>query len=184
MKRTILVSALLASGLLVNAQMYKGNDKTVISFFSHTTMEDIAATNNSSTPVLKAETGEFIVQVGNKGFAFKSGLMQEHFNENYMESDKYPYCKFRGKIVEKVDYTKDGVTKITMDGTMDIHGVAKPRKIEGTLTVKGDEITIDSKFNVAMKDHDIKIPEAVGNKFTENMELTVKAVLVKVPPKK
>jgi polyisoprenoid-binding protein YceI len=105
--------------------------------------------------------------------------MQEHFNENYMESDKYPYCKFKGKIVEKVDYTKDGVTKITMDGTFEVHGVAKPRKIEGTLTVKGEEVTVDTKFNVAMKDHDIKIPEAVGNKFTENMEVTVKAVLVK-----
>ena len=183
MKKTILVSAMLVSGLMLNAQLYKGNDKSVISFFSHTTMEDIAAKNTVSTPVLNSATGQFICQVANKGFEFKSALMMEHFNENYIESDKFPYCKFSGKIVEKVDYTKDGVTKITMDGNMDIHGVVKPRKIEGTLTVKGDEVTVDSKFLVVMKDHDIKIPEAVNTKLSENMELTVKAVLVKIPAK-
>jgi hypothetical protein len=180
MKKTALFTALLVTGFMAKAQIYLGTDKTIVSFFSHTSMEDIAATNKlCKALVLKADSGKFVIQLSNKAFEFKSGLMQEHYNENYMESEKFPYCKFSGRILEKIDYKKDGVNKITMDGIMDIHGVKKPRKIEGTMTVKGDELTIDSKFNVAMKDHDIKIPEAVGNKFTENMEITVKAVLDK-----
>ncbi len=180
MKKVILLSFSLSCGLMISAQNYVGTDKTVISFYSHTSMEDIAATNTiTKAVVLKSETGEFVAQVSNKGFVFKSGLMQEHYNENYMETEKFPYCSFKGKIVEKIDYSKDGTYKITMDGTLDVHGVKKPRKIEGTLVIKGDIITIDSKFNVAMKDHDIKIPEAVGNKFAEAMELTVKAELLK-----
>jgi polyisoprenoid-binding protein YceI len=180
MKKIALLSILLTSGILLNAQVYMGTDKTVISFYSHTSMEDIAATNTlTKALVLKADSGKFVIQVSNKAFVFKSGLMQEHYNENYMETEKFPYCKFSGRILEKIDYTKDGTYKITMDGILDVHGVKKPRKIEGTMTIKGDMITVDSKFNVAMKEHDIKIPEAVGNKFAESMELTVKAELKK-----
>jgi polyisoprenoid-binding protein YceI len=180
MKKIALLFAFAFAGLISKAQIYIGTDKTVISFFSHTAMEDIAATNKvCKAVVLKADSGKFVIQVSNKAFEFKSGLMQEHFNENYIESDKYPYCKFSGKILEKINYAKNGTYKITMDGILDVHGVKKPRKIDGTLTVNGDEVTVDSKFMVSMKDHDIKIPEAVGNKLTDSIELTVKAVLAK-----
>jgi hypothetical protein len=180
MKKSLLLSFVLLTGVLAKAQIYVGEDgKTEVSLYSHTAAEDISAKNTTPKPVLKAETGGFAVQVGIKGFEFKSGLMQVHFNENYMESDKIPYAKFVGTFSEKVDYTKDGVYKITMKGKFDVHGVAVDREIPATLTVKGDEITIDAKFNVAMKDHNIKIPEAVGNKFTETMEVTVKSVLKK-----
>lgn len=180
MKKSLLITLTLFSAAVVQAQIYVGIDgKTEVSLYSHTAMEDISAKSTTAKPVLKAETGGFAVQVGIKGFEFKSGLMQTHFNENYMESDKYSHAKFVGTINEKVDYTKDGVNKITMTGKFEVHGVTQDRTIPATLTVKGDEITVDAVFNVAMKDHNIKIPEAVGNKFTEAMQVTVKSVLKK-----
>jgi hypothetical protein len=181
MKKFAFLSALLVFGFFVNAQTrYMGTDNSVLSFFSHTSMEDIAGTNKTCKAiVLEAETGKFVCQADNKGFIFKSGLMQEHYNENYMETEKFKYSKFSGVIPEKVDYTKDGVYKVTLDGKMDIHGVVKDLKIPASITVKGDVVTVDAKFNVAMKDYNIRIPEAVGNKFAEAMEVTVKAELKK-----
>jgi polyisoprenoid-binding protein YceI len=180
MKKIALLSTLLISGLMASAQIFKGTDETVISFYSHTSMEDIDGKNKNVTAVvLKAETGEFVCQIKNKSFHFKSGLMEEHFNENYMESEKYPNSMLKGKITDKVDYTKDGTTKVTLDGKMSIHGVDKDVKIPATVTVKGDMVTVDAKFPVAMKDYNIKIPEVVGNKMAESMEVTVKAVLKK-----
>ncbi len=180
MKKIALIATIAFAAPFVKAQVYVGTENSVISFFSHTSMEDIDAKNtNCKAFVLKAETGEFVCQAANKGFTFKSGLMQEHFNENYMESDKYQYSKFSGKIADKIDYKKDGVYKVTMEGKMDIHGVVKDVKIPGTITVKGDIIQVDAKFNIAMKDYNIRIPEAVGNKFAEAMELTVKGELKK-----
>ncbi|HXC05099.1 MAG TPA: YceI family protein [Bacteroidia bacterium] len=180
MKKTALLSVFLFSGFLASAQIYKGTDETVISFFSHTSMEDIDGKSKISTVVLKAEDGTFICQLGNKSFHFHSGLMEEHFNENYMESEKYKNSTCKGKIVEKVDYTKDGVTNVTLDGTMDIHGVTKPIKVPATITVKGDQVNVDAKFPISYKDYNIRIPEAVGNKFSESVEVTVKAVLKKM----
>jgi hypothetical protein len=179
MKKIALVALLTISGYFAKSQIFIGNDQTTISFFSHTSMEDIEAKNTTSKPVLDGASGKFAIQSANKGYIFKSGLMQEHFNENYMESEKFQYSTFKGAIPEKVDYSKDGITKITMVGKMDMHGVIKDVKIPATLTVKGDQITIDAKFPIAMKDYEIHIPEAVGNKFAEAMEVTVHAVLIK-----
>jgi hypothetical protein len=180
MKKVVLLAVFAVSSLLTKAQVFVGTDNGVVSFFSHTSMEDIDAKNkNCKAMVLKGEDGTFVCQLANKGFVFKSGLMQEHFNENYIESDKYQFSTIKGKITDKVDYSKDGVTKVTLDGKMDIHGVVKDVKIPATLTVKGDVVTIDAKFNVAMKDYNIRIPEAVGNKFAEAMEITVKGELKK-----
>jgi len=180
MKKIAFMIVFAASAMYGSAQVFVGTDHSTIGFFSHTSMEDIEAKNSTCKAiVLKGETGEFVCQADNKGFTFKSGLMQEHFNENYMETDKFKYSTFKGKIPEKIDYSKDGTVKITMVGKMDIHGVVKDVTIPGTITIKGDVVTVDAKFNVAMKDYNIKIPEAVGNKFTDSMELTVKAELKK-----
>jgi hypothetical protein len=182
MKKTALLIVFLISGFLVSAQtIYKGTDSTVVSFFSHTSMEDIDGKNKTVTAVvLKADDGTFVCQISNKGFHFHSGLMEEHFNENYMESEKYKNSTFKGKIVEKVDYTKDGVTNVTLDGKMDIHGVSKDVKVPATVTVKGDQVTVNAKFPVVMKDYNIRIPEAVGNKLSESVDVTVRAVLKKL----
>ncbi len=101
--------------------------------------------------------------------------MQEHFNENYMETPKYPNASFRGKINEKIDYKKDGVYKVTCTGKLNMHGVDQLRTIDGTITVKGNEVVLDSQFFVKTVDHKIDVPKVVFEKIAENIKVTVNA---------
>jgi hypothetical protein len=181
-KSALLLIALVAGALSLNAQIYKGS-KTTVSFFSSTPVEDISATDTIATMLLNSKTGDVIANISIKGFVFPNVLMQEHFNENYMESDKFPMGSFKGKINETVDYTKDGTHNVTITGTLTIHGVAKPRTIPATVTVKGSTVTVDCKFEVALVDHDIKVPEAVGAKIAEKIQVTVKSTMVSTAKK-
>ncbi|MCX6310080.1 MAG: YceI family protein [Bacteroidetes bacterium] len=189
-KSTFLFLALLAGTISLNAQIYKGT-KNKISFFSYTAMENISAEDTIATMILNAKTGDVIANIGMKGFVFPNSLMQSHFNEDYMETDlagpkdaagkvTYPNrnASFKGKINEVVDYTKDGTYPITITGTLTMHGVAQPRTINATMIVKGNTATLDSKFAVALVDHKIKVPEAVGTKIAEKIDVTVHTVLI------
>jgi hypothetical protein len=168
---------MLFMGTLVNAQIYIG--KTCeISFYSKGPIEDIAALNKSTKPIFNAAKGEVAVKITIKGFAFDKKLMEEHFNEKYMESDKYPYAVFTGKVNEPIDYKKEGTYKVTLTGKLDIHGVVKDRTIDGTVTIKDGEISFDSKFIVALKDHNIEIPSLVAQNIAETVEVTVKTTLI------
>ena len=106
-------------------------------------------------------------------FVFKNSLMQEHFNENYMETTKYPNGEFKGKINEKLDWTKDGVYKVTVTGKLTMHGVEKDRTIPGTITIAGQNISIDSKFDVPLKDHNIEVPKLVIKNIAEIISVKV-----------
>lgn len=181
-KSLLLFVAVFAAAVSVNAQIYKGT-KTNVSFFSSTPLEDISAKDTVATMLLNAKSGDVIANISIKGFVFPNALMQEHFNENYMESDKFPMGSFKGKINETIDYTKDGTHAVTMTGTLTIHGVAKPRTFNGTLVVKGGTVTIDTKFAVALVDHNITVPSAVGAKIAEKIDVTVHSELVSTAKK-
>jgi len=187
MKKTIAILALiLVSGTMMFAQgIYQGK-KNTIGFYSHTAMEDISATDTIATMLLNSKTNQVIASVDVRGFRFSSPLMEEHFNENYMETNKpgpkdakgnvtYPnrMATFNGKINETIDYTKDGTYNVTMTGDLTVHNVKKPRTINATLVIKGGVITMDCKFNILLVDHDIKVPTAVGQKIAESIEVTV-----------
>ena len=182
-KAALLLLALTAGALSVSAQVYKGK-KTKIDFFSYTPMENISATDTVATMLLNSKTGDVIANIVVKGFVFPNSLMQEHFNENYMESDKFPKASFMGKIQETIDYSKDGTYPVTMKGKLTVHGVAQDRTINGTLTVKGKTVTIDCKFDIKLADHNIKVPEAVGQKIAESINVTVHSELVDSTAKK
>jgi len=173
MKKTLII-ALLALGVKGFSQVYVG-EKCKISFFSETKMENIDATNTVTKPVFSSKTGAFVVQAQQTAFNFKSAFMQEHYNENYVESEKYPYATFKGKVKETIDYTKDGVYNVTMEGTLDMHGVELPRTITGTITVKGGVLTFDSKFDVKVADHKIKVPSLYVEKIAEVVQVTFHA---------
>ena len=112
--------------------------------------------------------------VTNNGFEFDKPLMEEHFNENYIESHKYKLSVFKGKVdFSKVDMEKDGVYEVTATGELDVHGVKKEREINGTLEVKNGQLILTCNFDILLKDHKIKIPKIVTEKIAE-------AVLVKV----
>lgn len=182
-KPAFFIIALLAGALSLNAQIYKGT-KTNVSFFSSTPVEDISATNSMANMLLNTKTGDVIAKITIKGFTFSNALMQEHFNENYMESDKFPYGDFKGKINDTLDYTKNGTFNVTITGNLTVHGVTKPRTLPATVTIKDGIITIDSKFDIALADHDIKVPEAVGSKIAEKIQVTVNCTMENASKKK
>jgi polyisoprenoid-binding protein YceI len=147
-----------------------------ISFNAGTSMEDIDATNRSVTSVIDASTGQIEFAVLIKGFEFKRGLMQEHFNENYMESEKYPKSIFKGKIedVSKVNFTKDGKYPVKITGTLDLHNVKKETTAQGTFTITGGSISGEGNFTVTLEDFAIKIPGAVKDKVSTTATIQVK----------
>ncbi len=146
-----------------------------ISFFSATSMEDIEAANNKVTSVIEKSTGKIEFAVLMKGFTFEKALMQEHFNENYVESDKYPKTTFKGTVTDLsgVNFSKDGVYNVTVSGDMTMHGVTKPVTAKGTIEVKGVNLVAKSTFKVLLSDYNIKIPDVVKDNISKAIEIKV-----------
>ena len=144
-------------------------------FHSHTPFEDIEAHNNEAAGVITPATGEMAFQLLNKSFKFERALMEEHFNENYMESDTYPKSDFKGKIVNlnEVNFSKDGVYPAVAEGNLTVHGKAKTIRVNGTIEVKGSKIFVKAKFDAVPQDYGIEIPGAVRDKFAKSMEVNV-----------
>ncbi len=170
MKKSIIICLIVLS-VKGYSQIYVG-DNCKISFFSETKLENIDAVNTVTKPVFNAKNGDFAIKASQNAFVFKSAFMQEHYNENYIESEKFPYATFTGKINELIDYSKDGTYSITMTGKLDMHGVTLPRTISGTITVKSGIISMDSKFDVKVADHKIKVPSLYVEKIAENIQVT------------
>ncbi len=141
------------------------------SFFSRTPVEDIDAHSESMSAVLNTQTKEILFKVPMSTFKFKKALMQEHFNEKYVESEKFPYATFKGKINEEVDFTKDGSTEVTSTGVMNIHGIDQPMTEKGVITIKDGKISINSEFKIALKDYQISIPKIVVSNIAEIIDV-------------
>ncbi|MCJ8211054.1 YceI family protein [Mucilaginibacter sp. RS28] len=168
----IITTLLFAAG--AHAQVYMtANGK--VQFFSETPLENIVATNNNVSTLINTATDSILVRMKNTGFTFKNALMQEHFNENYMESSKYPYDTFRGKLNQKIDYAKDGVYKVSATGKITIHGTERNTTINGTLTVKNETIHLDAEFIAHTADFNIEVPKLVFEKIAENIRVTMNA---------
>lgn len=152
-----------------------------IRFFSSTPVEDIKAHNRQVKAVLDSQTGELVFKVLMKSFSFKKALMQEHFNEKFVESHKYPTSTFKGKILNpgQINYDNNGEYSVTVNGKLTIHGVTQKIKEEGTLTVKGDEVRAQTEFMVTVADYDIEIPATVRDNIAEKVKVTVDCKLKK-----
>lgn len=148
------------------------------SFFSKAPLEDIEATSNSVNSVLNTSNGEVVFIIPITSFKFEKALMQEHFNENYMESGTYRDARYKGKINEPVDFTKDGTFNVTTSGTLNIHGVDQQRTVDGIIVVKDGVAKLDSKFKVKLADHNIKIPKVVMQNIAEEVDVTIAATYV------
>jgi hypothetical protein len=153
---------------------------TSVRFFSSTPVEDIEAENKASLGVLDTKTGNFSVRVPITEFKFKSTLMEDHFNENYMESEKYPNATFKGVIKDALNLGKDGVYKVTAEGDFETHGVVQKRQIPITITVAKGVITYASEFKVKLEDHQIKIPTVVFAKIAEVIDVKLSGELQKI----
>jgi len=179
MRKIILINlAIVLSGAL-NAQGKYFTRDGHIDFFSSTSIEDIKANNNKVTCVLDAETGEIEFAVLMKAFEFKKALMEEHFNENYVESEKFPKSKFQGKIlnIEDVDFTKDGVYEVSVKGSLSIHGESHEVETQGLIEVKGEEVKTFAEFHVSPEDYNIEISGVVRDKIAKDLLITVDVLL-------
>ncbi|MCX6302565.1 MAG: YceI family protein, partial [Bacteroidia bacterium] len=138
-------------------------------------MEDIKGDNNQVASVLDISTGDMVFQVLIKSFHFDKALLEEHFNENYMESDKFPKSTFKGKITNLalVDFTKNGKYDVTVEGELNIHNVTNKVTEKGTIEVVSGGINASSSFNIVPEDYKINIPGVVSDKIANNLELTV-----------
>lgn len=150
-----------------------------IEFFSKAPLEDIEAKNLTVTAVLDTKTGAFQFSVQMKGFAFEKALMQQHFNDNYVESDKYPKAEFRGTVVNNaaVNYNRDGAYPVIVKGKMTLHNITKEVSVPGTLKVAGGKIEAASTFVLQLSDYKISIPSPVKNKISNSIRVTVETKL-------
>ena len=174
MKRLFLMIFLLNILLALNAQKYMTKNG-YIGFFSHTSLEDIKGDNNQVAAIIDISTGEMVFQALIKSFHFDRALMEEHFNENYMESDKFPKSSFKGKItnLSSVDFSKKGTYSVSVEGDLTIHDVTNKISTKGTIEVITGGINANSKFNIVPEDYKIVIPGVVRDKIDKNLEVTV-----------
>ena len=151
-----------------------------ISFYSSAILEDIEAINDQVTCVLDLETGEVAFRVPIPGFTFKNGLMQEHFNENYLESEKYPHASFKGNIDawDSINLSNEP-QKVTLTGMMNIHGVSHEIKDMGMISKIDGQVRGSAKFNIIVADYEIKIPKIVRDNIAKIVEVTVNLNLKK-----
>ena len=153
-------------------QTYKSVE-SYVHFFSKAPMEDIEAVNEDGQSAIDLEKQEMVFSIPIKSFTFEKSLMQEHFNENYMESDKYPKANFRGKIVD-LDAGNATLQKVKAIGKMTIHGVEQPITVEGEISVNEKETEINAKFPIRLEDYKIKIPKVVFYNIAEVVDVTIK----------
>lgn len=153
-----------------------------IRFYSDAPIEKIEATNRQVNAAMDITTGDFVFRVLMKSFTFEKALMQEHFNENYIESDKFPNATFLGKIIniKEVNISKDGNYPVTVEGKLTMHGETKQVSEKGTFEVKEGKLIGKAKFNIFLSDYKISIPNTVVNNISKTIEITVEVVLDKL----
>lgn len=160
------------------AQKFWHTTTGAIDFFSKTPVEDIEARSNACGAMLNTETGQIAFKVPIKSFHFPNKLMEEHFNENYMESEKVPDATFSGKIEPLVDFSKPGIYDVKAKGKLNIHGVEQEREFSGKMTVGADKTTtLVCEFNVPLEDHKIERPQLVMMKIADIISVKTRFML-------
>lgn len=170
MKRFVLLSFMLSMAMEVQGQILRSHS-SYVRFFSSSLIEDISAENEKASAIFDLESGDAVFLIPITGFEFRKSLMQEHFNENYLESDKYPEAYFRGRIS---GYNPGNpVSNAIAEGEMTIHGVTKPVEIRGTITKQSGKLILEAVFPVVLKDYQVEIPTLMFQNIAEEVEVTV-----------
>jgi polyisoprenoid-binding protein YceI len=162
----------------LNAQKKFGIEVGTIHFTSNAQLELIKASSDKVQGLIDPATNQFAFTVDVKSFqGFNSELQREHFNEKYMESEKFPKARFSGKIIEAIDLTQDNTYDVRAKGDLEIHGQKQTRIIRSKVIVRNGTITIESRFLVPLTDHNISIPSIVSQKIATEIEIDFKATL-------
>lgn len=183
MKKSFTISLLFSLLFLTGESVpgiYATNNGT-ITFRSEAVQELISATSDKLRGLIDADQRTFAFSIPIRSFrGFNNGLQREHFNENYLESEKFPEATFKGKIIEQVDLRKEGKYIVRAKGTLSIHGVDQERIIKSNITVLKNSILVESKFSILITDHDIKVPRVVHEKIASEIEVSITAAFKKV----
>lgn len=166
----------LAGPLAAQAQAKYLTKTGYISFFSASIMEDIEAKNNKVAAVFDLGTGQLAFAVPVREFQFKRTLMQEHFNENYMESDKFPKATFSGQLVNAAQVVKQlpaGSQNVEVEGQLTLHGVTHRVAVSGTLQLRDGQLVVFAYFNIAPADYAIDIPLLVREHIAKSVSVRV-----------
>ncbi len=166
MLKQALFASLIFCSIAVNAQLFSSTESKV-TFDSKTPMEDIHAETTKGKAAINIDTKKIMIKIKMISFKFAKPLMEEHFNEKYVETEKYPDATFTGNIVENVNLKVDGTYKVNVKGTLNIHGVEQVRTIAGTITVKGGKVEMKTDFTVKLVDHKIAVPSVVNKNIAE-----------------
>ena len=173
----LIIIYLLFSTQVLAQQFYTNKGK--ISFFSEAPLEDISAVNENVSAIIDSQTGGFAFRVKIVEFTFPNSLMQEHFNESYLESEKYPLSTFTGVIDDFSDLDLSNEQNLLVNGSLSMHGISKDAQMKANAKMKNDELHISSTFDVALKDYDIDIPKIMIYKIAETIAVTVEIKLSK-----
>jgi len=170
MNRFLLIVFLVLLAAKVTAQKYVV-DRSDIGFFSHAAIEDIKADNKKASGIFNAETGDLVFSIPINEFQFAKSLMQEHFNEKYMESDKFPKATFKGKVTG-FDPKGADTQEASAAGQLTLHGVTQEVTIPGTIQKIKDKLQFKTKFIVKLADYKIEIPQLLWQNIAEQVEVT------------
>ena len=168
--RLILICLLLSTQLI--AQQYYTN-KGKVSFFSEAPIENISAINEDVSAIIDSQTGGFAFRLKIEDFTFPNSLMQEHFNESYLESEKYPLSTFTGVVDNFSDLDLSTKQNFVVNGSLSMHGISKDAQMKATAQMINDELHISSTFDVALDDFDIDIPKIMMYKIAEVIQVVV-----------
>ena len=179
--RIVIMSLIFCVGLATIASGQKYYSKTGhVEFLSEAPIETIKSTNDNGYVVLDATTGYFEFSVLIKGFKFQKALMQQHFNENYLESDQFPKAISKGTILNfsTINLNVDKTYDANISGQLTIHGVTKPFKCLAKMIVKGKTISALTTFDIVIADYGIQIPSVVRDNISDIVKVTVSADLI------
>ena len=174
--RYLIFLFILIAGVTNTSLVQKQITKTgIIEIFSETPMFTIEATNKKVASILNPVTGDIVASTLVRSFKFKEALVEEHFNENYMESAKSPKAIVKGKISNNkaIDYSKDGTTEIFIEGKLTLHGTTKFIKEKGSVTIKSGKISAKTEFDVSLEAYGIKVEKAYKKAIKDEIHLKI-----------
>jgi len=177
--RIIILMSLYLLGLVgkTQAQVYM-TTTGLTQIFSETPMENISADNKVVSAALNTATKDVAVRIQVIGFKFPNKLMEEHFNENYMETEKFPTSSFKGKIIDVIDFQKSGTYEVNIKGVLEMHGVKQEKTIKAKLQIGSDKIVVDAPFDVKLADFKVDVPKLVFEKIAEVISVKNRFILL------
>lgn len=174
----ILSIFLIAAFSIQDSRLIYSIEKANVTFISDAPLEEITAKTTGVKGLVNFTDNTFAISVDMKTFAgFNSQMQREHFNENYIESNKYPLAYYKGKIIEPVDLNQKGKLVLRSKGDIEIHGIAREVIIPIILTIEENRINLEADFNINLSDFKISIPRIVSQKISENIEVRIDAEL-------